>query len=89
MRRAVAVGLLLLHRVARRGRRLLTVHVLLVLRRVRVSATGVDGRRWHWARGPALVRMGCAEVVALVSILVRRRPTERLLGVHVERGGGG
>lgn len=86
LRRTVAVSLLLLllHGVARRGRRLLllAIHVLLVLRSVGVSTAGVDGRWWHWARGSALVRMRRTEVVALISVLVRRRAAERLLWVH-------
>lgn len=48
-----------------------------------MSTAGVDGRRWHWASGPALVRVVSAEVVALIGVLVGRRPTERLLRVHV------
>lgn len=92
LRRTVAISLLLLlllHGVAGRCRclLLLTVHVLLVLRCVSVSTTGVDGRWWHWARGSALVRMRRAEVGAtLVSVLVRRRAAERLLRVHGQRG---
>jgi len=89
LRRAVAVSLLLLlllllHGVAWRGGclLLLTVHVLLVLGCVSVSTAGVDGRWWHWARGSALVRMRRTEVVALVSVLVRRRAAERLLWIH-------
>jgi len=86
LRRTVAVSLLLLllHRVARRGRclLLLAIHVLLVLRSVGVSTAGVDGRWWHWASRSALVRMRRTEVVALVSVLVRRRAAERLLWVH-------
>ena len=90
LRRTVAVSLLLLllllllHGVARRGGclLLLAIHVLLVLRSVGVSTAGIDGRWWHWARGSALVRMRRTEVVALVSVLVRRRAAERLLWVH-------
>ena len=87
LRRTVAVSLLLLlllHGVARRSRclLLLAIHVLLVLRSVGVSTAGVDGRWWHWARRSALVRMRRTEVVALVSVLVRRRAAERLLWVH-------
>lgn len=86
LRRTVAVSLLLLllHGVAWRGRRLLllAIHVLLVLRSVGVSTAGVDGRWWHWARGSALVRMRRTEVVALISVLVRRRAAERLLWIH-------
>jgi hypothetical protein len=61
---------------------LLAIHVLLVLRSVGVTTAGVDGRWWHWARGSALVRMRRTEVVALVSVLVRRRAAERLLRIH-------
>jgi hypothetical protein len=61
---------------------LLTIHVLLVLRCVGMSTAGVDGRWRHWARGSALVRMRRTEVIALVSVLVRRRAAERLLRVH-------
>jgi hypothetical protein len=94
LRRTVAVSLLLLlHWVTGWCGRLLlllllllvlAVHVLLVLGRVSVSAAGVDGRRWHWAGGSALVRMRRAEVVALVGVLVRRWAAERLLWVHGE-----
>lgn len=88
LRCTVAVSLLLLllllHGVARRGGclLLLAIHVLLVLRSVSVPSAGVDGRWWHWARGSALVRMRRTEIVALVSVLVRRRAAERLLRVH-------
>ena len=88
LRCAVSVSmlllLLLLHGVAWRGGcLLLAVHVLLVLRRVSVAATGVDWRWRHGARRPALVRMLLrAEIIALISILVGRRAAERLLWVH-------
>ena len=78
---AVSMLLLLLHWVAGRGGRLLllTVHVLLVLRRIGVSSAGVDGRRWHWTCGSALVRIRRTQIVALVSVLIGRRAAERLL----------
>lgn len=81
---AVSLLLLLLHWVARRGGRLLllAIHVLLVLRRIGVSSASVDGGRRHWTRGSALVRMRRTEIVALVSVLVRRRAAEWLLWVH-------
>ena len=87
LRRTIAISLLLLlllHGVARRCGclLLLAIHVLLVLRSVGVSTTGVDGRWRHWARGSALVRMRRTESIALVSVLVRRRAAERLLWVH-------
>ena len=88
LRCAISVSLLLLllllHWVAWRGGcLLLAVHVLLVLRRVSVAATGVDWRWRHGARRPALVRMLLrAEIIALISILVGRRAAERLLWVH-------
>lgn len=86
LRCAVSVGLLLLllHWVAWRGGcLLLAVHVLLVLRRVSVATTGVDGRRRHRARGSALVRVLLrAEVVALISILIGWRAAKWLLWVH-------
>jgi hypothetical protein len=93
LRRTIAISmllLLLLHWVAGRCGRLLllTVHLLLVLGCVGMSTAGVDGRWWHWARRSALVRMRRTEIVALVSVLVRRRAAERLLWVVHGQGSG-
>lgn len=66
--RTVPVSLLL-HWVARRC--WLLVHLLLVRRRIRVTAASVDGWGRQWACWPALTRMRRAEITgAGVSVLV-------------------
>lgn len=90
-RRAITIRLLgTAMRIAWRRWRLLSVHLLLVLRRIGMAAAGVDWRWRHGTAGSALVRMLRCTETALVCVLVRRRSAELLLlRVHGERGGRG